>query len=87
MALHWGAEYMAECLPPDLVEKLETDARVNPGVEMTEEQMNHLPILNGETGEIVSNIPGTTIGRVAKSKLRGVFGDGIDVQVSFPDTF
>jgi hypothetical protein len=80
MALHWGTDYLLECLPQELIDRLESEARVQAGVKLTQEQKESIPVVDGETGEVVTRIKGTTAGRVAKSKLRGVLGSGIETQ-------
>jgi hypothetical protein len=80
MGLHWGGDYVAKCLPPHLIARLE-EARTNLGVELTPEQETRFEMVNGKTGETVAGINANTTRRVTRRKLRALFATDLDIKV------
>jgi len=78
MTLHWGAEYLSKCLPPDLVSKLDENICCDP---FFKEKITSLPLYNGATGEKLFDMHGIEPRRVSRKKLREFLSQGLDVQV------
>ena len=64
MALLWGTTYLQNTLPEELLERFD-DIKADRHLPL----YNTLPLYNGETGELVVNIPGGTAVRVNREKL------------------
>lgn len=78
MTLHWGAEHLSRCLPPDVLANLETEVCCDPFLR---EKITYLPVYNNATGEKLFNVYGMDPKRVSRRKLRNFLRKGIDVQV------
>jgi hypothetical protein len=79
MTLHWGAEAIAKCLPPDLLDALNEGICCDPFYTGTD--MYYIPNYNGESGEKIFNMPGNAPRRVSRRKLRNFLSQGLDIQV------
>ncbi len=77
MTLHWGAEYLSKCLPPDLVAGLDVIC-CDP---FFKGKITSLPLYHGATGEKLFDMHGIEPRRVSRRKLRNFLSQGIDVQV------
>jgi 2-polyprenyl-6-methoxyphenol hydroxylase-like FAD-dependent oxidoreductase len=77
MTLHWGTSHVAACLPPHLVARFH-EAYADPG--QIPDAVTGLPVYNGQTGELVVNMAAEKPVRVSRRKMRGLFGEGLDVQ-------
>jgi hypothetical protein len=81
MALLWGADYIKNTLPDSLRERfdeIKTDKFYVP--EVGHEQT--MPFYNGKTGELVVRLPGGLATRVSRIKLRKLFAEDLDIEVS-----
>ena len=68
MTLHWGAEYLLKCLPPDVLANLEKEISCDP---FSREKITYLPVYNNATGERLFNVDGMDPKRVSRRKFRG----------------
>ena len=69
---------LKDCLPPELFDRVYT-AAVDPHFEPPDP--GHLPTWNGQTGELLKNIPLLRMYRVSRRRFRSLCAEGIDVQV------
>ncbi|KIW24233.1 uncharacterized protein PV07_09961 [Cladophialophora immunda] len=76
MTLHFGQEYLAKCIPPELM------ARLGEAYCDTYYTGKHTswPMFNGQTGEKFFDMQGFNPLRVSRRKLRALLSDGIDVR-------
>jgi hypothetical protein len=79
MTLHWGAEALSKCLPPNLLKALNEGICCDPFY--TGEDMYYLPNYNGKTGEKLFDMPGNAPRRISRRKLRNFLSQGLDIQV------
>ncbi|OAL36801.1 hypothetical protein AYO20_03856 [Fonsecaea nubica] len=77
MTLHWGAEYLSKCIPPDMVAQIDENICCDP---FFKGKISSLPIYNGATGEKLFEMQGMDPRRVSRKKLRKFLSQGIDVQ-------
>ncbi|KIW95835.1 uncharacterized protein Z519_02899 [Cladophialophora bantiana CBS 173.52] len=77
MTLHWGAEYLSKCIPPDLVASINDNICCDP---FFKGKVTSLPIYNGATGDKLFEMEGMDPRRVSRKKLRNFLSQGIDVQ-------
>jgi hypothetical protein len=77
MAIHWALPLLQEILPEEVFAKMSVIA-CNPTVGI---HSGLYPIINGETGELITGVPYTNGLRVPRSRMRELASEGIDVQV------
>ena len=78
MSLRWDLLMLKDCLPPELFDRGHTTAN-DPDFEPPNSGI--LPTWNGQTGELLKNIPLLHMNRVSRRRLRKLFSEGIEVQV------
>ena len=82
MTLHWGAEYVFQKLPEDLRRRIPS-TRCNPHANPeTWAGVGPLTTYNGQTGEVMWEMHGDNPVRVSRSKIRKLFSEGLNIQVS-----
>ncbi len=76
--LHWGTEYLEKLLPQELQFRMK-EIRVDPSFEMEAP----VPMLKGDTGEVLKMIETPVINRVSRRKIRKLLStDGsLDIRV------
>ena len=77
MAIHWALPLLQEILPEEVSTKVETIA-CNPTLGI---HSGDYPIINGESGDLITGVPYHHGLRVARSKMRALCAEGINVQV------
>lgn len=77
MAIHWALPLLKEILPEELFAKMDEIA-CNPIVGI---HSGLYPIINGETGELITGVPYENGLRVPRSRMRALASEGINVQV------
>ena len=77
--VQWGLQLLEAFLPPQLFERVYTAAN-DPNFEPPDPGI--LPALNGQTGELVKNVPMLRMYRVSRRRFRRLCSEDIDVQVS-----
>ncbi|KIX02974.1 uncharacterized protein Z518_06524 [Rhinocladiella mackenziei CBS 650.93] len=77
MSVQWGLPMLKDCLPPDLFDRFYTAAN-DPTFEPPDPGV--LPTWNGQTGELLKNIPLLRMYRVSRRRCRNLCSEGIDVQ-------
>lgn len=70
---------MRECLPPEIFARIQS-ATVDPTV--TPPNNEEFPMYNGETGELMKEIPLTKLYRFSRLKARALLSEGLDIQVT-----
>jgi hypothetical protein len=78
MAIHWSLPLLKEILPEEVYAKL-PEIACNPTLGI---HSGLYPIINGDTGDMITGVPYTNGLRVPRSKMRAMCSEGIDVQVS-----
>ena len=78
MGIYWAQPCLDDCLPKAIKERL-SEAQVDP--DHVPGEADFLPILNGESGEMLARIPTPGVLRVARSKFRRLLAEGIDIRV------
>ena len=76
--IYWAQNLLAECLPTDVLERMGT-AQVSPHEVPSEK--DHLTILNGETGQLLANVPTPKVQRLGRNRLRSLLAGGLDIGV------
>ncbi|KAF2230552.1 FAD/NAD(P)-binding domain-containing protein [Viridothelium virens] len=76
MAIHWARPLLKDILPEEIFTKLATIA-CNPTAGI---HSGLYPIINGETGDMITGVPYTDGLRVPRSKMRAMCAEGVDVQ-------
>ncbi|KAK5174665.1 uncharacterized protein LTR77_001747 [Saxophila tyrrhenica] len=79
MSIQWALPMLADLLPNHLLERLQSDASVDPHYVFPETG-NTMPIYNAETGELMKSIPLVKMLRVSRRRLRRLCAEGIEVQ-------
>ena len=79
MTLHWGKDHLADCLPKPLFDRLQ-NIRADPYTILSPDQSN-LPLYNGKTGDLLTELKGENPVRVSRRKMRVLFAEGLDIQV------
>ncbi|KAI9720895.1 MAG: hypothetical protein M1812_002734 [Candelaria pacifica] len=77
MAIHWSLAQLEALLPDHLVARLD-EAKNDPSYATRDEDI--MPIVNGETGELMKNVPLPRAIRVSRRKLRAFCSQEIDVE-------
>ncbi len=77
--IYWSQSPLEECLPEDIRAKLK-NAFVDPSRVPSAD--DYIPLLNGQTGETLMNMPTKYVMRLRRSGFRAVVGENIDVQVA-----
>ncbi|KFY24346.1 hypothetical protein V493_05297 [Pseudogymnoascus sp. VKM F-4281 (FW-2241)] len=77
MSIQWGVPLLRQCLPEALFDRLQTVAN---DPYFTPPDPGHLPTMNGETGELLKNIPLLRMFRVSRRKFRGLCAEGISIE-------
>lgn len=78
MAIHWSLPQLEALLPDHLVARLD-EAKNDPNYATREKDV--MPIMNGETGELMREIPIPRAIRVSRRKLRAFCSQEINVEV------
>src|SRR5271156_1074126 len=78
MAIHWALPLLKEILPAEVFAKLPHIA-CNPTVGI---HSGLYPIINAETGDLITGVPYKDGLRVPRSRMRALCAEGIDAQVS-----
>jgi hypothetical protein len=78
MAIHWSLPLLKEILPEEVYSKL-PEIACNPTLGI---HSGLYPIINGDTGDMITGVPYTNGLRVPRSKMRSMCSEGINVQVS-----
>jgi len=76
MAIHWALPLLKDILPEEVFAKMNTIA-CNPVLGV---HSGLYPIINGDTGDLLTGVPYENGLRVPRSKMRALCGEGIDVQ-------
>lgn len=76
MAIHWALPLLKDILPPHLFHKMNIIA-CNPTVGI---HSGLYPIINGDTGDLITGVPYENGLRVPRSKMRALAAEGINVQ-------
>ena len=79
MAVHWALDYLQVLLPSDVFNKV-PQAQVDPFWAPPDADI--VPVCNGQTGEVLKNIPIQKMYRVARAKFRLLLAEGMPIQVS-----
>jgi len=79
MTLHWGANHLPDCLPQPLVDRLQ-NIQADPYLVPSPDQ-SYIPIYNGKTGDLFTQLKGDNPVRVSRRKMRVLFAEGLDIQV------
>lgn len=82
MAIHWALLHLKEILPAELFAKIESEIACNPTIGI---HSGLYPIINGETGDLITGVPYKDGLRVPRSKMRVLCAEGLNVQVSQPE--
>ena len=77
MAIHWALPLLKEIMPEEVFTKVSTIA-CNPTLGI---HSGDYPIINGESGDLITGVPYKDGLRVARSKMRALCAEGINVQV------
>lgn len=77
MAIHWSLDRLENILPPEIFSKLALIS-CNPAVPI--EAGGLYPIIQAETGDILTGVPYEKGLRVSRSRMRALCSEGIDVQ-------
>jgi hypothetical protein len=78
MAIHWAAPLLAQLLRTGLMDRI-NEAQVDPFRPAPDR--DHIPLLNGKTGETLLNVPLSKSYRVTRSRMRKLCSEGIDIHV------
>jgi hypothetical protein len=78
MAIHWALPLLKEILPEEVLAKL-PDIACNPTLGV---HSGLYPIINADTGDMITGVPYKDGLRVPRSKMRGLCAEGINCQVS-----
>ncbi|KAK3681666.1 hypothetical protein B0T22DRAFT_522863 [Podospora appendiculata] len=76
MAIHWSLPLLKMLLPEEVFAKMDIIA-CNPTLGV---HSGLYPIINGDTGELITGVPYENGLRVPRSKMRALASEGIDVQ-------
>ncbi len=79
MTLHWGSEALGKVLLPELRQRLH-EACCDP-FHTPAEKDGFLFSYAGHTGELLFKTPAPNARSVSRSKMRRLFGEGLDIQV------
>ncbi|KAF7559506.1 hypothetical protein G7046_g4646 [Stylonectria norvegica] len=77
MAIHWSLDRLEKILPPDLFGQLPVIS-CNPAVPI--EAGGLYPIIQAETGSILTGVPYEKGLRVSRSRMRALCSEGVEVQ-------
>ncbi|KAL9598114.1 MAG: hypothetical protein Q9179_004039 [Wetmoreana sp. 5 TL-2023] len=77
MAIHWALPLLKEIMPAGLFARISSEIACNPVVGI---HSGLYPIINGETGDLITGVPYKDGLRVPRSKMRVLCAEGIDVQ-------
>ncbi|OOQ88356.1 putative monooxygenase [Penicillium brasilianum] len=77
MGLHWGFEPLEYLVPADVLSQVK-DAQVDPHVATKDS--DRLPLINGQTGELITEIKSSKFYRFRRDKFRAMLLQGLDVQ-------
>ena len=78
MSLHWGGEFLNTVLPPHLRDRLE-EINTDPRHDFASDE--GFVQCDGLTGEVLMVMPGVMPRRVSRRKLRGLLGEGLEIEV------
>jgi hypothetical protein len=78
MSLHWGVDFLLQCLPTELKVRLK-EITVDPFYNGSDEGY---PFCNGRAGEVLRVVPSSASLRVSRKKIRVLLSEGIDFRVS-----
>ena len=77
MAIHWALPLLEGILPHDLWTKF-PELACNPQLGI---HSGLYPIIQGETGDLITGVPYQNGVRVPRSRMRALCAEGLDVQV------
>ncbi|KAJ6142832.1 hypothetical protein N7471_002285 [Penicillium samsonianum] len=77
MGLHWGFEPLQYLMPTEILTQVE-QAQVDPHVPTKDS--DRLPLINGETGALITEIKSSKFYRLRRDKFRAMLLQGLDVQ-------
>ncbi|KAI3317549.1 FAD/NAD(P)-binding domain-containing protein [Xylariaceae sp. AK1471] len=77
MALHWGIEPLRALVPAEILGQIQS-TQVDP--HRPTNDMDRLPFINGQTGELIREIQSSKFYRVRRDKFRRMLLTGLDVQ-------
>ncbi|KAF9885565.1 hypothetical protein FE257_012771 [Aspergillus nanangensis] len=77
MGLHWGAESLRAVISDSLWARIQS-CQVDPSQPTAE--IDHLNMLNGQTGELLTAIPANYFYRIRRSNLRHLLAPGVDIR-------
>ena len=77
MGLHWAWPAFQSLVPEALFDRIQT-TQVDPSLPVKPDE--HLPFLNGATGELLRAIPIGRFYRLRRSKIQALLMEGLDVQ-------
>lgn len=81
--IYWAQSRLDDCLPPELkplLHSCQTDPTYKPNAESV------MPVHNGETGELLKNLPAPWSLRIHRRRWLKMLSNDIDIQVSMNDT-
>ena len=81
MTLHWGAYHLEECLPQSLLDRLQS-IHVDPYFVPPPGYSDAVPVYNGKTGNLLTQMVGDRPRRLSRRKMRMLFAEGLDIQVT-----
>ena len=76
--LHFGRQYFLELLPLELVDRL-YEAETDPLVKLSKYDERHVPLYNGKTGEVVTQLLAESVRRYSRARACGLLSEGVDV--------
>jgi len=79
MGIHWSLPLLSECLPTHLMSRVKS-ATVDPFYDQPED--DRMPVLNGESGEVMKFLLLAKMHRVSREKFRALCSEGVTVEVS-----
>lgn len=77
LSLHWGKPLLKDLLPTEIYENLQS-TQVNPFYDTPEEEV--LPIINGETGELLTKLQFGTNYRISRKRFRELCATNINIE-------
>ncbi len=78
MSIQWGLPLLRDCLPDSIYDRLQSAAN-DPSYTPTDP--GFLPTWNGQTGELLKNVPLLRMYRVSRRKFRNLCAEDISVEV------
>lgn len=76
--IYWAQSRLDECLSDEIKAKI-VDAQTDPSLRPTEDSV--LPLYNGQTGELLKNIPSPWSLRIHRRRWLKLLSTDVDIQV------